>query len=50
MQEGVAYYKYPAIPDELSFELGSVYFNQEKVTVEKIEFTYEKRHFLMCVQ
>ena len=50
LQEGTAYFHYPDTPDKLSFELGEVYFNQVKVSVERIDFTYEKRRFLMCVQ
>lgn len=50
LQDGMAYFQYPGAPDQLSFELGVVYFNQVKVSVPRIEFTYEKRRYLMCVQ
>ena len=47
---GSVFYKHGKVPQNFVFDVGSVQLNQVTIEIEPIEFTYEERRFLMCVQ
>ena len=50
LQKNMALYVYPGQPDQLEFILGNVLIDRGSVSIGSINFNYEKRRYLMCVQ
>lgn len=44
------HYKYTKELKSFTFDIGSVLLNKNAIKIEPIEFTYEERRFLMCLQ